>query len=445
MTTVAPPSPWRAAAFALAGGGSVGLAWAGLHPGVAAGLAGAWALAGWPVLGPLALTAALPAAALLPGGGLPALAGWSVAAAAAATGLALVDEARYRTAARRVQDELRDAEHERQVLQSTIERYPVLMEACLELSAARDLDRFAMTLCERARGLLPEAREVLVHLGRGRQITCRAGLDATGKPTARDPGEDEIYVANEARPLTRRDGPVLRCLLPLRGDRRRDEAGAGAEPVRGVLSAGFQVATVGDRVAIELLAALARIGGLGLAAVDLVDQARGLALHDDLTGLFGRHEFLRRLDEQIAQARRQGEALMVAMCDMDRLKAYNDRYGHPAGDAALRAVAGAMRATLPAGAIACRWGGEEFAFLAAGHGEAAALQLGDEVRRAIAAALPDPAHPERRVTASIGVAVMRADEGAKAALVRADAACYRAKAEGRDRVSSAADIPGVSA
>ena len=225
--------------------------------------------------------------------------------------------------------------------------------------------------------------------------------------------------------------------IPLRGNRRQHE-GLG-EALRGVLVVELVQGDVGDRMALELLGALGRLGGLGLAAVDLVNQARGLALRDDLTGLFGQHEFLRRLDEQVAAARRHAAPLGVLMCDMDHLKLFNDRFGHLAGDDALRAVAREMLRVLPADAIVCRYGGEEFAAILPGRDLDRLALIADALRAAIADTEVDPAHPERRVSASIGVALAHEKEPGRAALARADAACYRAKAAGRNRVEVARD------
>jgi diguanylate cyclase (GGDEF)-like protein len=332
--------------------------------------------------------------------------------------------------------ELRDAEHERKLLHRHIQRYPALLDACLELSSARELDHFANVLCQRAREMLPEVREVQVFLGSAEEQRCRASSDAGGKPCARPAGADEHYVAAEARSLIRRESGSLRMLIPLRADRRqsRDEG----EALRGVLVINLVTNDVGDRLALELLGALGRLGGLGLAAVDLVNQARGLALRDDLTGLFGQHEFLRRLEEQGAACRRQGISLGLIMCDMDHLKRFNDQHGHLAGDDALRAVSAAITATLPMNSIACRYGGEEFAALVVGSDLQALTVLAEQLRQAIAASTPMAAQPELHVTASLGVAVARVNqESARAALNRADAACYQAKALGRNRVEVA--------
>jgi diguanylate cyclase (GGDEF)-like protein len=435
-----PPDPSRLALFAVAGGATASLGCVGVPPYVAAGLTLAWAAVGWAELGAYSFLVVAPAAAVLLQPTCLTLAGWSVGAAGLAIALAAAISEHHRQVARDVKDLLRDAEHERQLLHRTIRRYPVLMEACLELSTAREPDRFAAVLCARARALLPEALCVRVFLGTGRQITCRAGLGHDGETSTIEPGDPELYVAIESRPLTRRSGSIVHLWLPLRGDRRRDEG----EGLRGVLAADLAIDDVGGRIALDLLAALARLGGLGLAAVDLVDQARALALHDDLTGLYGQHEFLRRLDEHVAAARRHQQPLAVVMCDLDKLKLYNDTWGHAAGDAALHAVAGALRSTLPSSGVCCRYGGEEFAVLIPGFDAAAAEAYAERLRLAIAIAAPADA-PDRHVTASLGVAIVREDESGRAALIRADAACYRAKSGGRNRVATAHDIPSVTA
>ncbi|MBA2480678.1 MAG: GGDEF domain-containing protein, partial [Planctomycetes bacterium] len=341
---------------------------------------------------------------------------------------------RQRSSLKELHDELREAAHERAVLERNIQRYPVLLEACLELSAAKELDHLADVLCARARALVPESREILVFLGTLSEQACRASSALDGSECARDPGRDEMYVATEARSLTRREGDLLRVLIPLRSDRRQGDAG---EALRGVLEVALSFDDVGERMSLELLHALGRLGGLGLAAVDLVNQARGLALHDDLTGLYGQHEFLRRLDEQVAHSRRYSHPLGVVMCDLDRLKKYNDTWGHAAGDDALRAVAKSISASLPPGTIPCRYGGEEFAVLVPGLEERELRAVCEYLRSGIAKSIPDPDHRDRTVTASIGYAMVRPEESGREALKRADAACYRAKAGGRNRVEAA--------
>jgi len=406
---------------------------------VGVGCALAWAGLGAVRFGRPGLLAAVPALALA-GGGWWALAGWVAAALAAGWAATRPAPPREDRGLRALRAELRDVEHERELLHHHIQRYPVLLESCLELSGARDRDQLAAGLVARVRQLVPGVTSAAVFLASdGRadappELVCHAACDADGRHRRDAAGIETAFVAREARPLIRRQGSRVRALVPLRSERRRggDEAG-----LHGALVVEFTGAAVGDRMALELLGALGRLGGLGLAAVDLLDQARSLALRDELTGLFGRHEFLRRLDEAAATARRHQLSLGLLMCDLDHLKHFNDRHGHAAGDAALRAVAEALRQALPGDAILGRCGGEEFAAVVTAGDRTALAALAERARAAIAAARPDVAHADRRVTASLGTALLAAGEDARAALARADAALYAAKAAGRDRVESA--------
>ena len=416
----------------------------GLPPSVAAGIALGWALLGCRRFGASALATGLPVLGLLAGGQAGNLVAWGCAGAGVAAAAGLVQAAHVRERTRDLRRDLRLAERDRLQLQEIIARYPALQEACLALSAVRDMDQLATVLCRQVHQLVPSARRIRVHVGLASQLACRASLDAEGRPCPRDPKEEECYVATEARVLTRRDGEFLQVLMPLRGERRAEH---GREVLCGVLDAAMPPDASDEHLRIELLRALAQLGGIGLAAVDLVGQARALALRDDLTGLFGQHEFLRRLDEQVASARRHGHGLGVIMCDLDHLKRFNDTWGHAAGDEALRIVARAIArvAHEVPGGIACRYGGEEFGLCLPDRTDAALLAVAERLRIDIAASMSAAGHPQRRVTASIGAASLRQPENGRAVLIRADAACYRAKSQGRDRVSLGDDLGTVEA
>ena len=393
-----------------------------------------WVVAGVPLVGRSAVLLWLPALALVPGGGWVALVGWTMVSLVSLWAVNQRTGDGDPTQLRTLRAELRDAEHERTLLHRHIQRYPALLEACLELSAVRELGQFAQVLCERTRELLPGITSVRVFLGNNQRQDCLASADAEGNPNPAEAGADQYYVASEARPLIRRDGRTVHMLIPLRGDRRQGDTN---DTLRGVLEVFLHTDDVGDRLALELLGALGRLGGLGLAAVDLVNQARFLALRDDLTGLFGQHEFLRRLDEQAAACRRHGVELGLIMCDMDHLKRFNDRHGHPAGDVALRQVASVLTRFLPDDAIVCRYGGEEFAAIVIGRSLSQLQLVANEVRAGIADEAVLVGEERQHLTASFGVAVMSADETPRTTLERADAACYAAKAAGRNRVEVA--------
>jgi diguanylate cyclase (GGDEF)-like protein/PAS domain S-box-containing protein len=156
------------------------------------------------------------------------------------------------------------------------------------------------------------------------------------------------------------------------------------------------------------------------------------ARHDSLTGLLNRVAFDRLFAEQMAMARHL--PLAVFYIDLDYFKALNDVAGHAAGDAALRAIATAIRAVLPPDGYAGRLGGDEFAAVVPRCERSEAEALGNQLLSAIRTADPGIDVGRSRLSASIGIAIVRDDALSSAdALASADDACYAAKAAGRDR------------
>jgi diguanylate cyclase (GGDEF)-like protein len=151
------------------------------------------------------------------------------------------------------------------------------------------------------------------------------------------------------------------------------------------------------------------------------------AEHDALTGLRNHGSFQRELGEAVAAPDATGFALL--MLDLDSFKAFNDTCGHPAGDALLTGVAGAMRAATRSGDAVYRYGGDEFAVLLPGATRIEAYEVAERIRRNVAE-LPGRTGP--RVTASVGVACYPADALTKDELVAiADQALYLAKPSSR--------------
>ncbi len=168
-------------------------------------------------------------------------------------------------------------------------------------------------------------------------------------------------------------------------------------------------------------------------------QLATLSATDGLTGLANRRHFDEILDSEWARSARSGEPLTLNMVDVDHFKRYNDCYGHQAGDACLKLVARALLAgTRRSSDLAARYGGEEFALVLPNTDAGVARRLAETMRQAIAALdLPHAQAPLGRVSISVGVAVGGAGGAAAAEdLVRAaDAALYRAKRGGRNRVA----------
>lgn len=154
--------------------------------------------------------------------------------------------------------------------------------------------------------------------------------------------------------------------------------------------------------------------------------------HDGLTGTLTRTSGELHLANAVAQARALATPLALALVDVDRFKQVNDRFGHPAGDQALSAVARALRSCLRTSDKIIRWGGEEFLLFMPGCDLAGALATLERCRHAVrdacAALLPLP------VTISAGVGVLGDGQELAQAIERIDQLLYRAKQEGRDQV-----------
>jgi diguanylate cyclase (GGDEF)-like protein len=179
----------------------------------------------------------------------------------------------------------------------------------------------------------------------------------------------------------------------------------------------------------------------------LARQLRELADTDALTGTQSRRAFLERAAEEFQRTRRYGHPLCLAMLDIDAFKAVNDLRGHAAGDQVLARVAAVCRGQLRAAIDHCgRLGGEEFAILMPETELAGAKTFAERLCTAIRELRFEAAGQAFGVSASIGVAVLSsADDEVAALMARADAALYRAKESGRDRVIVArADSPLIS-
>ncbi len=188
------------------------------------------------------------------------------------------------------------------------------------------------------------------------------------------------------------------------------------------------------------LAAAAPLVAIAVKNAQLFVGLRDVTIHDSLTGCFTRRHALALLDTELRRAERSGLPLSVLMLDIDHFKAVNDRYGHLAGDAVLRAVGRQLRETLRASDIPCRYGGEEFLVVLPDTPPGGAARLAESLRQAFE---QTPIRWEREhftVTASVGVAAARTGERSpETLLARADRALYEAKQAGRNCVRAFGD------
>jgi diguanylate cyclase (GGDEF)-like protein/PAS domain S-box-containing protein len=182
-------------------------------------------------------------------------------------------------------------------------------------------------------------------------------------------------------------------------------------------------------------------GGIVCIVRDITERKRAeqrilqMAHYDELTGLPNRSLVSQRLEQEIAQAQRDGGKVAVAFIDLDGFKLVNDGLGHKAGDELLRIVGTRMQQCLGEGAMLGRFGGDEFVLVLPGvDGAAAAAPVLESLRQAVVQPVMLGEHPVR-VSASIGV-VMYPHDGADAntLMMNADAAMYRAKELGSNNV-----------
>ncbi|HVW45457.1 MAG TPA: EAL domain-containing protein [Solirubrobacterales bacterium] len=172
------------------------------------------------------------------------------------------------------------------------------------------------------------------------------------------------------------------------------------------------------------------------AAQKTETELRYLADHDPLTALLNRRAFRTRLDTYVSFAARYGGRGAVMVIDVDGLKAINDRLGHQQGDNLIRRVAAILRDRVRATDIVARLSGDEFAVLMPQSDVEGALQLGEDLRLQVAADFSGE-DELAGATISVGITMFGAEfgGGAEAVLAAADEAMYRAKAEGRNRIS----------
>ena len=165
-----------------------------------------------------------------------------------------------------------------------------------------------------------------------------------------------------------------------------------------------------------------------------------LATTDFLTEAYNRRHFMQAVGQEIQRATRYGRPLSLLMLDLDHFKRINDLRGHAAGDEALKAFVVLARDLLRDQDVIGRMGGEEFAIALPETTLAAAQVVAERLRSGLEALeVPLSGGDPVRLSTSIGVAECKVTdgEGLEACLGRADAALYRAKAQGRNRIETA--------
>jgi diguanylate cyclase (GGDEF)-like protein/PAS domain S-box-containing protein len=175
---------------------------------------------------------------------------------------------------------------------------------------------------------------------------------------------------------------------------------------------------------------------LSIANIQLNERLARESVRDLLTGLFNRRFMIESLEREIKRAERNQTQVGIIMADIDHFKQFNDKYGHAAGDKVLTQMGGFFKAGLRGSDVACRYGGEEFVFFLPECSAENTFKRADQMREKVKnLAVHYGGELLASITLSMGISTYP-DQGSNAEdLLRvADAALYRAKQEGRDRV-----------
>jgi diguanylate cyclase len=232
-------------------------------------------------------------------------------------------------------------------------------------------------------------------------------------------------------------GETTRYGTSLQDARADADAGPTAERLnaitRGMIGETDRMQAHVDQAETHLRASMAEIEGLRRDLQAAWSEART----DGLTGLANRRHFDQALRAAAAQAIEHGSPACVVIADIDCFKQFNDTHGHAFGDQVLKLVAGLLRHNVKGQDLVARYGGEEFAVILPATRLSDAFTLVDRLRDLVSCRqirLKDRAQSLGRVTLSIGVTEFRPGEPCAEWMARADAALYRAKREGRNRV-----------
>lgn len=190
------------------------------------------------------------------------------------------------------------------------------------------------------------------------------------------------------------------------------------------------------------LVAAAALLGVSIKNAELFAEVRDASARDPLTTCFTRKHALELIDAELRRARRSHSPVTLVMFDLDQFKKINDRFGHLCGDAVLASVGQRMSAVLRGSDVKCRYGGDEFLVLLPDTPLAGAHRVAETLRQDMEDRPVQWQEEGIAVTASFGIAEIRDDEVEVEGLVaRADAALYRAKQGGRNRIELADQAP----
>ncbi|MFZ5906019.1 MAG: diguanylate cyclase [Nitrospirota bacterium] len=187
----------------------------------------------------------------------------------------------------------------------------------------------------------------------------------------------------------------------------------------------------------ECIKVLANQASISIANAKFHEEIEKLAITDGLTGLFNHRHFQEKLTQEFDRLGRFSDPLSLLLIDIDHFKKINDTYGHPAGDAVLKKVAGIIKKTARNIDVPARYGGEEFAVILPGTGSSGAMNMAERLRKAVMAATFSSDKERFTITVSAGISTkaqgMPEVKNKEEMIGRADKALYEAKRTGRNR------------
>lgn len=327
-----------------------------------------------------------------------------------------------------------------------------LRRAADELNRAASVDEVARSAAQLARELVPGLELAAVTRvddyddGRFHLVVAAEGPDAGTCAGVEFPDNDGV-VSNVVRlgaPLpAKKPGVVER--VRVFDEKQRSPGSLRVLPVgtggtiHGALVVWAQARGVLDRSSLTALDGLASLASGAFGRARALEQLEALATTDALTGLANRRQVQHLGGRALKEARRYGRPFSVLITDVDRFKSVNDTHGHAVGDEVLRVVGALLAEEARATDIAGRWGGEEFVLVLPQTDSSGAMELAERIRARLAATRVPTAAGDLQVTLSLGVATLPQHGTTLDALVdAADAALYRAKEGGRNRVELAA-------
>jgi two-component system cell cycle response regulator len=241
------------------------------------------------------------------------------------------------------------------------------------------------------------------------------------------PGMDGLEICRRLRQIVSSDPPYV-ILLTGRGEKNDIVQGldAGANDY---ISKPYDSEELRARIGVGQ-----RMAELQSNLLEARNALAHQATHDPLTGVLNRRAILDHLRKELARARRENGTLSVGMCDIDHFKTVNDTWGHMTGDSVLVAFSRCLLAGLREYDDVGRYGGEEFLVIAVGSKGEGGESLYERLRAGVAASRIETEGKTVSITVSIGVAPGTGQSTVDSLLAAADAALYRAKADGRNRV-----------